>query len=223
MVEPSAFNDAVTSVTEQFLTVLSAPVPFLLVVGTVAFAIWKFLTHYYEGRISAKDDLLALRQAQIDDYKNKLDGATPDAAKARIDALEERIEQLGPRRLSADQRQVMAAILDPFKGSAVQIVTDGASADAAQLSHGLSATFRSAGWITSGGMVIGLGNPPLSGIALIVPDPLALSPEQRAIEGALRAANLEFDLQRGGQPPPSPNDNEPEPIAEILLTNRLQD
>jgi hypothetical protein len=46
MQQQTYFESNVASVSQQFSTVLAAPIPFLLVVGIVAFVIWKFLGKY---------------------------------------------------------------------------------------------------------------------------------------------------------------------------------
>jgi hypothetical protein len=46
--------------------------------------------------VTNKDSIIALRDAEISDYKRKLDGASPDEAQARIAALEKRLDALTP-------------------------------------------------------------------------------------------------------------------------------
>jgi hypothetical protein len=95
MAKSSPFGESVSAVSDQFMIVLNAPIPFVLVVAAVGGVIWKILQLHYAERLQRKDELLALRQAQVDDYKNKLEGASPDAAKHRIDALEARLKEVG--------------------------------------------------------------------------------------------------------------------------------
>jgi hypothetical protein len=226
MSDLTPFQETVASVTQQFAAVSEAPVPFFLVVALVGFGIWKFLNHHYSGRISTKDDLLTLRQAQIDDYKAKLDGATPDAAKARMDALEARIAEivpqitaLGPRRLTAEQQKAMLPILDSGRGAHITICSDAASADAAQFSRSLVAVFNSAGWIVRTPMVLGLGYSPPSGIGLRVKNPQSLSGAEKFVFDSLKAAGLEFDLLQAGAALPI----ETQEVVELVITNKLTD
>jgi hypothetical protein len=224
------FNQIAQSILAQLATVWRTPVSFFAALIASWFLIRWHINGQFETRISNSQSTIDLQDRQLQDYKDKLDGATPDAAKARIDALEERIDQIltkvaavTPRQATAEQRQVLAAALDPFHGSLVSIASDAASADAAQISHGLTAAFNAAGWQVENAMVLGLGNPPMSGIGLIVPTPELLTPQQEAIAQAFRAAGLKFDLQAGNSRPRSPLDQRPAPVAEIVLTNRLQD
>ena len=87
MGEQTAFDLLVASVSKQVGTVVSAPIPFAVLLAILAFVIWRVLNHYYDERIASKNELLVLRDAQLQDYKDKLRGATPDEAKARMDAL----------------------------------------------------------------------------------------------------------------------------------------
>jgi hypothetical protein len=57
----------------------------------------------YGGAISAKDGPIEALKSQIEGYKIKLNGASPDEAKARIESLENKLAQLEPRRLPVPQ------------------------------------------------------------------------------------------------------------------------
>jgi hypothetical protein len=227
MEEHTEFDSLVGSVSRQFETVLSAPVPFLILISLVGLFIWRYLHHHFNGRMSDKDSLLQLRDAQIQDYKEKLSGATPDEAKARIEALEvrlnqtaSRIEALGPRRISPDQIDLMVQVLEQRRGSSVSIVSDGISGEAAQISKGLVAAFRSAAWKVTTPMVLGLGNPPVSGIALRVVNPDRLTEQEECVAKAFTAALLDYDVQAAGARLPIECIGDP---VEVVLTTKLQD
>src|SRR5579859_7548993 len=73
---------------------------FSAILGTV----WWLMDWRYGGIISGRDGIIANKDSEItllrgqrDDYKDKLSGATPDQAKARIDDLENRLAKLEPR------------------------------------------------------------------------------------------------------------------------------
>lgn len=228
------FNIVAQSIWKQIVAVWDAPVPFLAVVVLIWFVMRWAIGSQYAIRLSNAESTEKLLERQLQEYKDKTGSDTPDAVRTRIDALEQRISEMvpklaamGPRKISAEQRQVMVPLLDPFKGQSIDITSDAASADAAQMSKGLVAAFNSAGWITQTPMVMGLGHPPPTGIELKVENPNHLTPAQNAIVNALRAANVSFDLQAGplhaprsrllGQP------ERPPPVAEITLTTRLED
>ena len=52
--------------------------------------IWTIVDRIYKIRIANKDGEISLLTRQRDDYEDKLGGASPDQAKAKIDALEKR-------------------------------------------------------------------------------------------------------------------------------------
>ena len=211
------------AVGRQFVTAWNAPVPFL----AALLAGWLILRWHIKGQFDTKltnaQSTIDLRDRQLQDYKDKLDGATPDAAKARIDALEERIENrlnaLEPRSISDNQRATMTAVLDSFAGCHVSIAYDAGLAEARTLAQKLTAAFHAARWTATNPMVIGVGNPPPSGIAFRVPEAENLTEPQRAILAAFRAAAIGIDVQGGYQNHQMPN--EPLVIADIVVTSPL--
>lgn len=214
------------SISEQVVTVWHAPVPFLAAFIASWLVMRAFIRGQFETRLSNIQSTLDLRNAQLQDYKDKLSGATPEEAKARMNALEARIDEivprleaLGPRRVTVEQRQAMAPILDQCRGAHVSIASDAASVDAAQMVKGLLAAFNSAGWVVSTPTVLGLGNPPPSGIALRAENLAQLRPEERCVADALRTAGLEYDLQVGGRGR-ALNDHV---AVELILTTQLHD
>jgi hypothetical protein len=56
-----------------------------LLVGALGLG-WFFANQIYSGTITAKDATLETKQAQIDSYKEKLNGASPEETKAHIEA-----------------------------------------------------------------------------------------------------------------------------------------
>jgi hypothetical protein len=219
-------DDITKWITGEWAVIAHAPVTFLASILVAAFLIWKIIQWQYGVQLTNTKSTLTLRDAQLQDYKDKLSGATPDEAKARMDALETRLDEivpriaaLGPRRISSAQRQAMVPFLDRFRGSTVDICSDAASADAAQMSKDLSAAFNAAAWQVRTSMVMGLGMPPVSGIGIMTTNPNDLTDQQKAIIDAFQAAGLNFDMQLG----PPPHQELGQQFAGILLTNRLHD
>lgn len=224
------FDQAAQTIGRQFMTAWNAPVPFLAAMAAGWFVLRWYLKGQYETRISNAESTIALRNAQLQDYKDKLSGATPDEAKARMDALESRLDHMGPqiaalapRRVGPEQRQMIVTALDAFRGCAIVIAADGASPDASQLSKGLTAAFNSAAWHVQSAMVMGIANPPPSGVGFLVENPSHLTPQQNSVVEALRAAGLDFDLQASAPQQHHELLGKPSPIGEILLTTRLHD
>lgn len=211
------------SIGEQLAFVVNAPVPFLAVALVMSWIIWHVVQREYATRLVNSASTIDLLSRQLQDYKDKTGSDTADEVKARIDALESRIEEMAPRRVRENQRLAMVPLLDPFSGHAVSISSDAASADSAQLSRGLAEAFHSAGWLVQTPMILGLGDPPRSGIGVGVPNPAQLTPPQIAITNALRAANLEFDLQSRNTGHRLGDQNRPQDVAQIILSNRIVD
>ena len=58
--------------------------------------VWTTLDWADSARLKNKDEEIGLLVRQRDEYKDKLGGASPDQAKARIDALEARLKRVEP-------------------------------------------------------------------------------------------------------------------------------
>ena len=214
------FGAAAQSVWNQFGTVAHAPVPLLAaLILSWMLILWVF-RRLFQNRIDNLQSLTDLREAQLQDYKDKLNGASPDQAKARMDALESRLFEvlsqvaaLAPRTLTDQQRRAALAVLDRFRGSRIKILSDAAAPDVKRLADALTATFNGAAWHVETGIVLEIANAPPTGIALLVPDPARLTPPQKSIAEALRDAGLAFDLTPRIPAPESRH------AAHILLTN----
>lgn len=194
--------------------IAAAPWSFLICLFVVAGVIFLVLRALKAQEIADLNSRLTLRNDEITDYRRKLDGKSPDEAKARLDELEARVAQLQPRRFDAAQRELIRAAVAGHAAS-VSIAADMAAADARGLVADLSAAFHSAGWEVSNPMVGGPGNPPPSGFGVNVVDPENLTAVQMAFVNTLRVLGADFDLRRGvmGGMPGRPAD-----AIEILIT-----
>jgi hypothetical protein len=201
---------------------IRANLPTFFVITVLMFgSIWWLMDWRYGGVIANKDSEIALFKGQRDDYKEKLSGATPEQAKARIDALESRLARLEPRRLTEAQRADLATRLRPPTGVkyAVAVIRDMACIDCAQLAADISAAFG-VGWNVSNPAAMGIANMPPDGIAVRCPDIASPPPEARLVIEAMRAAGLPFDLQIGAQPSLPLGFGPPAPAVEIVVTTR---
>jgi hypothetical protein len=72
---------------EQLAVIRQAPMPHALAFVIGLGLIWLASEWRYGGIIANRDSEITLLKTQRDDYKDKLGGASPDQAKARIDAL----------------------------------------------------------------------------------------------------------------------------------------
>lgn len=203
---------------------MSAPIPYIVALAIVAGIIWAIVNWSYSAVLASKDAEIQLLERQRDDYKDKLGGATPDEAKARIDRLEAQVKAISPRRLSDDQKTRLASALRRLPGN-IEIAQDMAAPDARPFAGDLIVAFQSAGWQVQTPAVLGPGNPPPHGIGLIVSDPSSLTAHQALIVEGLNAAGVQFDLQRGPPALQLPNiagvTFPPTPDARIIITQKV--
>jgi hypothetical protein len=191
--------------------------PFLLATVVVSVAVWKVLAWRNAGPIEVLEQRIKLRDDEISDYKRKLDGASPDEAKARLDALEATVRAIAPRRISADVRHRITPILSGAIGGYIELLTDMAAPTIVPLADDLARILAQSGWDVSRMGVVGVGKPPDSGIELTVPDPNALTAPQAALVSALQEAGLGLDLRQGLMPHHERGARKPDAV--ILITN----
>jgi hypothetical protein len=175
--------------------IAQAPLSFLICVAAVGGVVFLILRGLKAQEIADLNSRLTLKNDEISEYRRKLDGASPDEAKARLDDLEARIALLQPRRFGSEQRERIRAAVSGH-GLSVSVAADMAAADARGLVADLSAAFQGAGWIVSNPMVGGPGNPPPSGLGVNVGDPDNLTQAQASFVAALREIGADFDLRR---------------------------
>ncbi len=202
---------------QEWATVSHAPLIFLACLIVAGLMIWRVVHWQYSTQLAHAQSALSLRDAQVQDYKEKLSGATPDEAKARLDILEEKLNKLSPRRISDSQKSAIVSAIRPFKGCQVNLVKDGAAPGMERFVRVVTSAFVDAGWSVNPGMVIGIANPPNCGVRLVVQSPADLTSPQQGIAAGLRGAGIHFELQAGrarGNPPAD---------AELLFTSRIED
>jgi hypothetical protein len=214
-------GDVVSTLKANWSVIAQAPWAFAVWTVVIAGVVWAVINHLKANRIEALEGRLKLRDDEISDYKRKLSGATPDEAKARIDSLEGRLNQLMPRRVTAEQREQIRAALVSIPGNA-QIGSDMACADAPAFAAGLIAAFQSAGWEISNPSFMRLSGPPMSGLGLRVTDPANLSQKENAVASTLRGAGLSVDIQPG-KSARHVHDQRPAADIELVITPRVLD
>lgn len=213
-------EDFIKHMTGEWKEILAgAPVSFCIAVVVAGGLIWGVVNWRYSSIIENYESRLKLKDEQLSDYKEKLNGATPAEAKARLDTLEQQVKSLLPRRLSGEQAQ---AIKNEINSSrfAVAIIHDAAAADVKMLAGDFALTFQSSGWAVTTPIAMGLGNAPPSGVAVRVQNPSSLRPAEQAVKRAFENAKIPFDLQGGLSGVPA-NFQMSNPDVEIVLTSRL--
>jgi hypothetical protein len=189
-------DSIIKSILGEFRTIANAPTSFVtaLVAGFVL--IWLGLDWRYAGIISNKDSEITLIKSQRDDYHDKLGGASPDQAKAKLDALEKKVAEIDraivrPRRLSEQQKEQIAGSI---RGTAARIAIEheGSCFDCPRFAADLALALR--GWRISEGMGFGPGNRPATGLRVSARD--FDSPPVLALLAGLRRADVRFEIMQ---------------------------
>ena len=154
--------DLIRYVTGEFSVIGGAPVSFFLSIVAVGLLIFYFMSWGYGREIS-------YLRTQLEDYKEKLKGATPQEAKDRIDQLEKQAELVIGKHwtpLAAAEIAQLANAPKPLDNQVkVQLMYENA------LGKDLAATvydaFKAAGWTNctfgagsglGSGLTVGVGN-----------------------------------------------------------------
>jgi hypothetical protein len=160
----------------EFRMIANAPVSYIVAVLGAALLIWIALGWRYDAIINNKDSEITLLKSQRDDYRDKLGGASPDQAKARIDDLERRI---GPRYpLTADQEKKLGAALERVPSNERFEVVVFCPHNAALYANIMVKFFNDHGWkakanpifiitSTSSGVGVGLSNDVMTGMKTV--------------------------------------------------------
>ncbi|MDP5305770.1 hypothetical protein [Paracoccus spongiarum] len=206
-------GDFFTYVASEASVIADAPLIFAMAVLASATVVWWLVNLRFGGIIDSQRERLQARDEKIAEYKTKLEGAEPDEARAHIKDLEARLARLEPRRLSEVQRKAMVEHLRSAPG-AISIAVDGACFDGQVFSRSFTSALREAGWEVSLPMVLGLNNPPSSGLRVQVADLNNLTNANRALFAAMDAVGLSYEKSAGLQV----DAHHPED-AELLITS----
>jgi hypothetical protein len=208
-----------------------APVTFIVALLVLGGVVWWLLDWRYSGIVSNRDGTISNRDSEIsllrgqrDDYKEKLSGASPEQAKAKIEALESRLAQLEPRRTTQDQRnKLLEKLRLPSNiDYLVEIARDASTPDGVQYASDFLGVFHEAGWRTSAPIVMGIGNLPLAAGLIVQVSSLANPPsEGKTVLDALKYAGIPFAAQEIGPIPPAHEGLPPRAQVKMLITNRM--
>jgi hypothetical protein len=77
----------VEELSNEWALILEAPWIAIGSAVAVAGLVWRVVSWSYAGRLANAESELRLKNTQLDDYREKLKRATPEEAKARIEAL----------------------------------------------------------------------------------------------------------------------------------------
>jgi hypothetical protein len=125
----------------EWSVIASAPATFAMATLVVAFCVWRAMSWGFGREIS-------LLKSQVTDYKEKLSGATPDEARAKIAALESQVSRLASREWPALTEQASETLKRRLRAEElkkIEVFID--DRDALALCTTLISAFNSIGWI----------------------------------------------------------------------------
>ena len=164
-------DSVIKYIVQEFRVIGEAPIVFTAAILAVLLVCWLALDWRYTGILENRDAELRLAKTQRDDYRNKLDGQSPDQARAKIEALEAKIrltvgEKWEP--LSADDvRRLSEAVKDLPKRRIQVMHSNYLGKDLAQT---IADAFQMAGWQVhfseGGGLGLGVSTGRGNGMAL---------------------------------------------------------
>lgn len=198
------------TIQKEWPVIRGAPWSFAAAVIAIGIVIAGFSELIHHAEIAGKDATIETQKTEIDAYKDKLNGATPDEAKkqidnskARIADLETRVAKVEPRGLKDNERIAIKASLEFIGVSASNIVLSHelSCTDCAQFATDFGDVLKSAHWgfVPSGVMGAMMASP--KGLAIVTPDAANPLPEAKALADALTAAKIPFDMVQNPGPP----------------------
>jgi hypothetical protein len=222
MGEPDGF---ISKFLDQLAMIRAAPRPHIVFVALVAGGIWwamdwKYSTDivHLKSTIDSRDAEIRLVTTQRDDYKEKLGGASPDQAKARMDALEKRLTQFEPRRLPHEQRTKLISVLRRMPNIPIEVRFEGTCADCNQYANDFNVVFSAAGWPTLLISAFGITGSP-KGLTVFIYDIDNVAPEGALLTQSLESANVPFDPVH--RPKPKLSVGTPAPNITMFITVRI--
>jgi hypothetical protein len=120
---------------------------FFVIVVLIFGAVWWLMDWRYGAIVASKIGQIELQDRQLADYKQKLDGASPDQAKAKIDALEEKVKYTIGNRwpvLTSEETTKLAAAISPLDKRPISILY--ANYLGKDLAQNIADVFKNAGW-----------------------------------------------------------------------------
>jgi hypothetical protein len=169
------------------------PATFAGIVVSIFVVAWLGVNYLYSVQLTNKDETIKLLDRQVADYKDKLQGATPDQAKARIDELEKRLVRLEPRGFTGDQRKILIERARNDKHYMLTISSEAGCPDCAIYAASLEDALKQAGWTVHNTLVMGVPQRPASGIAMNIPGPNNRD-DAMLLRDALHAAHIDVEV-----------------------------
>lgn len=174
---------------------------------------WSLGRFMYGQRIEDMASSLKLSDRQIADYKDKLNGATPDEIKGRIQMLEGELNRLRPPSLTAVQVEAARNAIAKYVPAGVKFATDIAGIDNSRIPVQLKAILSEAKWPVIDGIAFTVEDPAPSGIFLTLSEAEPHHSAGLAIKAMLDAANVSYSIYKHAAA-------KSDQMAEIVFTHR---
>lgn len=194
----------IETIEREWLVISSTPWTFAIVIVSIIALAWKAFGYLNNTKVETLKAQLDFANSTVAEFKKKTEVNSPDDAQEKIRSLEkevqeikESVQKLGPKRISAQQKQSIISALSIAAGARVSIAKDGASSEAQTLSSDLVDAFKRGGWRVDTPMVLGLGNPPPTGIEIRLSQAQARSVSEQAIINAFEAAAIRYNITYG--------------------------
>lgn len=188
-------KDLLDLITENFAAVLKAPIPFFVCLLVAGFVIYQVVKNLKAQEIADLTSRLNLKNDQVADYQRKLEGKSPDEAKAQIDDLTRRLARLEPATLTADQRNQLIAAARAQPGIIV-VRQNMAAVRMGDLHAALSSAFQASGWHVLSPQSMGIPHQ-AAPVVVLIENPLAMTAAQRAACAGLTAAGVDYHVVAG--------------------------
>jgi hypothetical protein len=168
---------------------------FFVIIVLMVGAVWIVVNWSYSGVLASKNGQIELQDRQLADYKQKLDGATPEQARAKIDALENTINLTIGRRwepLTKAEIDLLSKNLGAAPTVKIQVMVMYENAFGKDLAQSFYDALKLAGWTATFGSGNGFGY----GVSTQQGSVTTLT-VKKAIETATK---IKVELQRPDQP-----------------------
>jgi hypothetical protein len=120
---------------------------FFVILVLMVGAVWVAFSWAYGGVLASKNGQIELQDRQLADYRDKLKGATPEEAKAKIDALEDKVRNtIGDRWevLTKDESDKLVSLIAALPKRRIQVMY--VNYLGKNLAKSFADAFEKAGW-----------------------------------------------------------------------------
>jgi len=190
---------------QEAAAIVSAPILAGAILAVALAVMWLALHWSYRAALENKDNHIAFLERRLSEYRDRLNGATPDEARKRIDTLDAEVKtlrlRLQPRQLTQAQRQ---AIIDRSRLPAgtqpadLRIAHEASCSDCRAFAEELAGAFGERdNWRVTTAAIEAPAERPRTGLGVRVEQPLRPPPEAVRLQESLRSARLPFDVIAG--------------------------